>query len=97
MVLRGSCWLLPTDGEPVALSVGDVVFLPNGSGYGLADSPATPLVEPRCDADAVELFASACGHHSGDALNPGFRLIGEDERQSIDWKGAGRRADPDRG
>jgi AraC-like DNA-binding protein len=59
VVLRGSCWLLPTDGEPVALSLGDVVFLPNGHGYGLADSPDTPLVEPRCDADAVELYASA--------------------------------------
>jgi len=41
--------------------------------------------------------STARGHHRGDGSNPGFRLIGEDERQSIDWKGAGRRADPDRG
>ncbi|MCG5444105.1 SDR family NAD(P)-dependent oxidoreductase [Micromonospora sp. NIE79] len=41
--------------------------------------------------------STARGHHGGDGSNPGFRLIGKDERQNIDWKGAGRRADPDRG
>lgn len=30
---------------------------------------------------------TARGHHRGDGSNPGFRLIGEDKRQSIDWKG----------
>jgi AraC-like DNA-binding protein len=61
VILQGSCWLTPApDGAPVALSVGDVVFLPHGHGYGLADSPSTPLAEPDCDPlDDAELYASA--------------------------------------
>jgi AraC-like DNA-binding protein len=44
VVLQGSCWLIPPSGEPVALGVGDVVCaLPHTRGYGLADSPSTPL------------------------------------------------------
>jgi AraC-like DNA-binding protein len=50
VILQGSCWLISPDGDaPIALNVGDVVFLPHGSGYALADSPATPLTEPVCD------------------------------------------------
>jgi AraC-like DNA-binding protein len=45
VVLQGTCWLIPPAGEPIALGVGDVVFLPRGSGHGLADSPSTPLSE----------------------------------------------------
>ncbi|MFC6018449.1 AraC family transcriptional regulator [Plantactinospora solaniradicis] len=46
VVLQGSCWLIPPDGPgPVALAPGDVVFLPHGRGHGLADDPATPLVD----------------------------------------------------
>jgi AraC-like DNA-binding protein len=49
VILQGSCWLIPADGRPVALSVGDVVFLPHGRGHALADSLSTPLAEPACD------------------------------------------------
>lgn len=49
VVLQGSCWLLPPEGPPSLLGVGDVVFLPRGSGYAFADSPSTPLTEPICD------------------------------------------------
>jgi AraC-like DNA-binding protein len=45
MVLQGSCWLLPRRGDPLPLSVGDVVFLYGDMGHGLADSPETPLTE----------------------------------------------------
>ncbi|GAA2121222.1 AraC family transcriptional regulator [Actinomadura alba] len=45
VILQGSCWLLPTDGEPIALGVGDVVFLPRELGHGLADALTTPLAE----------------------------------------------------
>ncbi|MFI6734068.1 AraC family transcriptional regulator [Nonomuraea sp. NPDC050451] len=59
MVLRGSCWLIPPGGDPVPLSVGDVVFFPHGDGYGLADSPGTPLAAPTCNPYLdTELFAS---------------------------------------
>ncbi|WP_327353938.1 AraC family transcriptional regulator [Streptomyces sp. NBC_01304] len=49
VVLQGSCWLIRPDEEPVALGVGDVVFLPHGRGHALADHPDTPLAEPSCD------------------------------------------------
>ncbi|MGK5555869.1 AraC family transcriptional regulator [Actinomadura kijaniata] len=61
VVLQGTCWLTPPQGgPPVALGVGDVVFFPRGHGYGLADSPTTPLAAPACDPyDDAELHASA--------------------------------------
>ncbi|MFG1703711.1 AraC family transcriptional regulator [Nonomuraea sp. M3C6] len=61
MILRGSCWLIPPGGGPVPLSVGDVVFLPHGDGYGLTDDPARPLAAaPACDPyQDTGLFASA--------------------------------------
>ncbi|GAB0104091.1 AraC family transcriptional regulator [Nocardia sp. JMUB6875] len=37
VVLQGSCWLLPDDGEPVHLQVGDVAFLPRSRGHAIAD------------------------------------------------------------
>lgn len=45
VVLRGSCWLTPAAGPPIRINAGDVVFLPNGRGHGLSDSPDTPLVD----------------------------------------------------
>src|SRR6185369_15286607 len=49
VVLEGSCWLIPATGAPVALGVGDVVFLPHGAGHALADSPTTPLEAHACE------------------------------------------------
>src|ERR1700704_4084604 len=44
VVFQGSCWLIPQDGDPIPLSVGDVVcVLPHATEYGLADAPSTPL------------------------------------------------------
>ncbi|UBU14859.1 AraC family transcriptional regulator [Nonomuraea gerenzanensis] len=64
VVLCGSCWLLPPEGEPVRLSVGDVVFVPHGDAFGLADDPARPLVRSECGPHA-ELFGSAGFEGSG--------------------------------
>ncbi|HJP76711.1 MAG TPA: AraC family transcriptional regulator [Pseudonocardiaceae bacterium] len=44
VVLQGSCWLFPSVGDPIALSVGDVVFLPRAGAHGMADSRTTSLV-----------------------------------------------------
>jgi AraC-like DNA-binding protein len=78
VILRGSCWLVPPDAEPVPLSVGDVVFFPHGHGYGLADGVATPLAEPACDPlDDAELFVSDSVGRHGPAtvtLCGGYRL-----------------------
>ncbi|MFK4083158.1 AraC family transcriptional regulator [Kribbella sp. NPDC020789] len=51
ILLEGSCWLIPAHGEPIRLSPGDVVFVPHGAGYALADRPGSPLVEFRVDAE----------------------------------------------
>lgn len=48
VILQGSCWLIPAAGEPIALSGGDVIFLPHGGAHGLADNPATPLDDHVC-------------------------------------------------
>ncbi|KOU77057.1 AraC family transcriptional regulator [Streptomyces sp. MMG1533] len=39
VVLRGSAWLIPAKGEPVALAPGDVAFLAHGRGHALASGP----------------------------------------------------------
>ncbi|MET7329324.1 AraC family transcriptional regulator [Nonomuraea sp. NPDC005650] len=81
VVLRGTSWLIPPDGDPIPLSVGDVVFFPRGHGYAMADSPSTPLAEPDCDPldDGPGLFASASLDGPGDGpvtvlLCGGYRL-----------------------
>jgi AraC-like DNA-binding protein len=51
VLLQGACWLIPTDGQPVMLSVGDVVFTPRGSGFALADQPDRPTVDFDPDLD----------------------------------------------
>ncbi|MFF7633816.1 AraC family transcriptional regulator [Kitasatospora sp. NPDC008050] len=45
IVLRGSCWMMPEGAPPIRLGVGDVVLLPSGQGYGIADSLETELTE----------------------------------------------------
>jgi len=63
VLLEGSCWLLPARGEPIQLSIGDVVFVPHGAGYALADHPDSPLKDFRFDtapaADAVAVQGAA--------------------------------------
>jgi AraC-like DNA-binding protein len=60
VVLQGSCWLIPAEGDAVPLAAGDVVFLPHGRGHGLADSPATSLTHPG----AVSLADSGTGREN---------------------------------
>jgi AraC-like DNA-binding protein len=42
VVLQGATWLLPQGGEPIALGVGDVAFMPRELGHALADDPGRP-------------------------------------------------------
>ncbi len=61
VVLQGPCWLIRPDGDPLPLSVGDVVLRPHGQGHTLADNPATPATAPACDPDdprALQRFVS---------------------------------------
>jgi AraC-like DNA-binding protein len=54
VVLQGTCWLLPPQGEPIALGPGDVAFLPRGSAHGLADSPVSAVSEPPAPLTAPQ-------------------------------------------
>ncbi len=47
VVLRGSCWVLPDDGDPVELGTGDAVLLPHGTGHILADRRVEAAVAAR--------------------------------------------------
>ncbi|MGV4986028.1 AraC family transcriptional regulator [Streptomyces sp. NPDC001709] len=53
VVLRGSAWLIPQDGEPVALAPGDVVFLARGLGHSLVSAPGVPTHELRLLPDGT--------------------------------------------
>lgn len=53
VVLRGPCVLLRPDVPPLPLGVGDVVFLPHGDGYALAEHPDSPLTAPTCGPDGT--------------------------------------------
>jgi AraC-like DNA-binding protein len=78
VILQGTCWLLPPDGDPIRLTVGDVAFLPHGSGHALADSPSTPQTEPPCDPNAArysQRYASATVGRAGIA-SPTVTLCG---------------------
>lgn len=76
VMLAGTGWLVPPTGEPVRVSPGDVVFLPQGSPHGLTDDPSRPLnsyervalnevtADDDEDADAVTL----CGAYRTDRV-----------------------------
>ncbi|MFI2202470.1 AraC family transcriptional regulator [Streptomyces sp. NPDC020192] len=53
VVLRGSAWLIPRDGEPVALAPGDVVFLAHGQEHSLVSAPGAPTHEVRLLPDGT--------------------------------------------
>ncbi|NIK61165.1 AraC family transcriptional regulator [Kribbella shirazensis] len=45
LILQGTAWLLPPDGDPIPLGPGDAVLLPRGAEHALADHPDSPLVD----------------------------------------------------
>lgn len=80
VILKGTAWLLPPDdGEPIAMTAGDVALVRRGRPHGLADDPGTPLWE--LSADTVGDVHSDADHWpaDGSALDertPGTVLIG---------------------
>lgn len=62
VVLRGACWVLPEDGDPVALGTGDAVLLPHGTGHVLADRPADALSVAQ--AVPFERWSTEVAHES---------------------------------
>ncbi|MEU8221276.1 AraC family transcriptional regulator [Kribbella sp. NPDC048915] len=45
LILHGTAWLLPPEGEPIPLGPGDAVLLPRGLEHAIADHPDSPLVD----------------------------------------------------
>ncbi|MEU8361160.1 AraC family transcriptional regulator [Nonomuraea sp. NPDC048882] len=74
ILLRGSCWLITEDEEPVALRPGDVVLAASGAAHGLSRVPhplaGLPLVEmgPIPPAPGPFDFEFLCGSYQ---LHPG--------------------------
>ncbi|MEV0648113.1 AraC family transcriptional regulator [Phytomonospora sp. NPDC050363] len=55
VVLQGSCHLLREGTEPLALGVGDVVFMPRGCEHELVDQPGTPITETAGPGEPREI------------------------------------------
>jgi AraC-like DNA-binding protein len=80
VVLQGRCWLIPPEGEAIALGPGDVVCLPHGCGHALTDSLSTPLtgapsaslprVVPSADDGDGATTVLLCGAYTLDQTRP---------------------------
>ncbi|ONM47638.1 AraC family transcriptional regulator [Nocardia donostiensis] len=76
VVLQGSCWLRPPDGDAIALGVGDVVFMPRGADHVLVDDPATPVTEIAQPGEPREITGPGprsvllCGAYALDRRHP---------------------------
>ncbi|MEU2255873.1 AraC family transcriptional regulator [Nocardia xishanensis] len=55
VVLRGSCWVVPPGGEPMALGVGDVLFMPRGADHDLVDNLGSPVTETARPGEPREI------------------------------------------
>ncbi|MFC5754733.1 AraC family transcriptional regulator [Actinomadura rugatobispora] len=86
VMLAGSSWLLPEEGEPVRLGVGDVVFAARGSAHGLADSPSTPLTasEPIVLNEIRPTDPEAEAHASAVMLCGAYRMDGTRSHPLLD-------------
>lgn len=80
VVLEGTCWLIPSEGPPLALGPGDVVCLPHGCGHALADDLSRPLADapsavlsdliPFADAGDGAATVLLCGAYTLDRTRP---------------------------
>lgn len=78
VVLEGACHLIRPGAEPVALGVGDVVFMPRGVPHVLADRPDSPVTEtahpgePRVIPGPGAATTLLCGSYAlvGDRPHP---------------------------
>ncbi|MRH90926.1 helix-turn-helix domain-containing protein [Nocardia sp. SYP-A9097] len=51
VVLQGSCWLTRPEADPIALGIGDVVFMARGVAHELVDALGSPITETAGPAD----------------------------------------------
>ncbi|WP_019927583.1 AraC family transcriptional regulator [Nocardia sp. BMG111209] len=74
IVLRGSCWVLPDEGEPVRLGTGDAILLPHGAGHFLADRPSAAGAVPFEQWRAAQPAGNDSGTAEFEALCGKYRL-----------------------
>ncbi|MGV9678935.1 AraC family transcriptional regulator [Nocardia sp. NPDC003482] len=55
VLLRGSCWALPPEGEPLAMTAGDVLLMPRGSAHVLVSDPDAEVTEVAMPGEPREL------------------------------------------
>ncbi|MGW4242656.1 AraC family transcriptional regulator [Nocardia sp. NPDC004722] len=55
VVLQGSCWVLTSGGEPIALGAGDVLLMPRGENHDLVDALGTPISEVAMPGEPREI------------------------------------------
>ena len=71
MVMRGSCWVrIANKADPVHLSTGDLVVIPNGAGHILSD-------QPEREADSLDFVLTRSGYKGDGALIYGGEESGE--------------------
>ncbi|MFE3455269.1 AraC family transcriptional regulator [Nonomuraea sp. NPDC059194] len=85
-MLRGEAWIVPDEGEPVPIRVGDIAIVRGHAPYTVADDPSTP---PRftvgsadycAGADGIEAGTRTCGELSDDSallLSGAYETRGE--------------------
>lgn len=78
IVARGPCWATVVGEEPMRLDTGDILVLPHGDAYKIADTPQFPTAEDA--ASSIEFFsAMAAGEIppvvGKDGGEPGNKLI----------------------
>jgi AraC-like DNA-binding protein len=74
-IVRGEAWLLPDDGEAVALERGDVAIVRGPEPYGVADDPATP---PQVIIQPGQICTTPAGDELAQMRDLGVRTWGND-------------------
>lgn len=64
-VIRGGCWMIHPDHQPIRMEAGDVFLLSQTPAYVLASDPALPPVD---GAAVIDWNASDIGHWGGDEV-----------------------------
>ncbi|GGW85833.1 hypothetical protein GCM10010320_79480 [Streptomyces caelestis] len=71
-MLRGRAWIVPAEGEPVPVGVGDIAIIRGRAPYTVADDPATP---PQVMINSVDYCTRADEGDAGDSPDGSALLL----------------------
>lgn len=71
-MLRGRAWIVPAEGEPVPVSIGDTAIIRGRAPYTVADDPATP---PQVMINSVDCCTRADKGDTGDSPDGSALLL----------------------